>query len=234
MQTLPFSLFRALSWAIIIAMNVLRVIEKLDELNNSGHEKEGEKHLEKWLEEARAEKDWKAELTILGELLGQYRRTLNEECGLQTADKVLKILDEHNMRATGSGATILINAATTMKAFGKTNESIPLFEEAEQTYVACLNKDDYRFAPLYNNMALSFAEVGDIEKAEDYFYRALEHLERIDNSECDRAVTYCNLAEMTENENYLKKAAQCLKEAKKDAYYYFTLSKCKDILGDLI
>ena len=206
----------------------------LDEMNNSGRETEAQAYLEHWLGEARAEGDWKAEMSILSELLGQYRRTLCAEKGIAAAGEAVAMVEQRTMEQSATGATILLNAATTLKAFGKTEESVKLFESVERVYDATLEKEDYRFAGLYNNMAISYAELGRTEEAEDYFYRALEKLEAIENSECDRAVTYCNLAEMTGNDNYLDKAAECLAKAKKDAYYDFTLSKCRGLLGDRI
>lgn len=215
-------------------MDVRRVIYGLDELNNTGREAEGEKYLEKWLKEARAERDWKSEVSILSELLGQYRRTMNAEAAKTAIAQTLQIIDEKGMGESATGATILLNAATTMKCFAMSEKALPIFEKVEEVYNKTLESGDYRFSGLYNNMALVYADLGQTDKAEDYFYRALDELEQIESSECDRAVTYCNLADLTGNENYLDKAVDCFRKARKDSYYDFTFSKCERALNGRI
>ena len=54
---------------------------------------------------------------MLSELMGQYRRSKNEDKGLSAVKDGLRIIREHNMGQTLSGATVILNAATTMKFF---------------------------------------------------------------------------------------------------------------------
>lgn len=217
-------------------MDVRRVIMKLDELNNSGKEAEAKNHLEHWLNEARAEGDWKSELSILSELLGQYRRLGEKENGLQCVEDSLKIIHDRKLEGFTTTATIMLNAATTMKAFGKASESITIFEQVEQLYSKKLTPDDYRFAGLYNNMALSYADIGQYENAEKYFTNAIDKINKIENHENDMAVTMCNLAELYEKMGKDEKAIfDCIEKAyellssqtlPQDGYHAFTVSKC--------
>ena len=64
-------------------------------------------YLEQWLAVCRDKKDWRAELTVLSELLGQYRRRGERDKGIQTVNKVMELLRTHAMGSTVSGATIL-------------------------------------------------------------------------------------------------------------------------------
>ena len=56
-------------------VDVPALIRSLDALYAHGREAEAESFLEKALADARAMGDWRGELSILSELLGQYRRS---------------------------------------------------------------------------------------------------------------------------------------------------------------
>lgn len=217
-------------------LNVPEIIKGLDELNNSGRESEAVTYLEHWLDEARTREDWRAELSLRNELLGQYRRSGDAEKGLRTVNEVLTLLKVHSLGSTVSGATILLNAATTLKCFGRAAESIPIFRHVARVYAEHLDPLDYRFAGLYNNMALSFADVGDFLSAEKHFTLASGILEKCPGTENDRAVTFCNLAELYDTQDpedprintCMEKAWDMLNAPglRKDGYHAFTASKC--------
>ncbi len=219
--------------------NVLSVpllIQEVDELCGAGHEREARDLLESSLAKVRAHSDWRSELTVLSELLGQYRRTGEKDKGLRTVSEALELVRIHGLGRTVSGATVLLNAATTLKAFGHAKESIPVFTHVARVYADNLDPADYRFAGLYNNMALSYDETGDIANAERCFHLALAILEKLDRQANDCAVTWCNLAELygrrdPEDERVgecLEKAWDCLNAPglAQDGYHAFTVSKC--------
>ena len=217
-------------------MDARRVVMALDKLNIEGREDEGARLLEKWRDEAKCEHDEKSELTIVSEMLGQYRRTGEKEKGLLACRDAVDMVYAMSYESTATGATILVNAATTLKAFGKTDESFNLFKKCEKVYEKTLTPDDYRFSALYNNMALTYADLGDFGGASEYFFKALESLEKIDNSDCDRACTWCNLAELYDNfsedeekiNEFMENAFSCLteKNTKKDSYLAYTIDRC--------
>ena len=173
---------------------------------------------------------------MTSELLGQYRRTQEADKGLGAVNHALELIRAHGLGRTVSGATILLNAATTLKAFGHAKDSIPIFTHVARVYADNLDPGDYRFAGLCNNMALSYDETGDTENAERCFRLALAILEKIGGQENDCAVTWCNLAEMygrrdPEDERIgecLEKAWDCLNAPglAHDGYHAFTISKC--------
>ena len=217
-------------------MDVRRVISGLDALNSAGKENEGEAYLERWYEDARAEGDYKSELSILSEMLGQYRKCGSAGKGLDACEKAIAMVEKLGIGQSATGATILINAATTMKAFGKAKESIPIFLSCEETYQKTLEKGDYRMAPLYNNMALSYQDISEYEKAEEYFFKAIDALGGIENCENDKAASYCNLAELYyaqgKDESSVNQMLEnayvllCTPTLRRDSYHSFTLSKC--------
>lgn len=218
------------------ALYVPEIIRGLDALYENGREADAESYLEAWLSRARAAGDWRAELSVLSELLGQYRRSGNEERGIEAVNAALELIREHRMGQTVSGATVMLNAATTMKCFGRAAESIPIFEQVSRVYSNTLDAADYRFAGLYNNMALSFEDAGEYERAEKYFTLALRFLENCGAPKNELAVTLCNMAELYGKQDMEDaRIEKCLDgaweylndpELKRDGYHAFTISKC--------
>lgn len=224
-----------------VSLPVPEIISQLDAFYQSGREAEALRFLSDWLGKARACGDWRAELSILSELLGQARRCADEALGLRTADEALSLIRLHRMGETVSGATVMLNAATTLKCFGRAAESIPIFTHVCRVYAARLDPMDYRFGGLYNNMALSYADTGDREMAEKYFLLAMHIIESCPHPENDLAVTLCNLAELYAAEDMEDpRIASCLDKAwdylnaptlPRDAYHAFTASKCAPCFG---
>ena len=218
------------------AVDVPETIRALDALYAEGREREAESFLEGKLARARQGGDWRAELSMLSELLGQYRRSMNEEKGLAAVNEALALIREHRMGQTVSAATVMLNAATTLKCFHHAGESIPIFTHVARVYADHLDPSDYRFAGLYNNMALSYDETGDLPSAERFFKLALKVIEKTEHPGNDSAVTWCNLAEMYARrdpedpriDECMEKAWACLSDPKlpHDGYHAFTISKC--------
>lgn len=219
-----------------VSLPVRDVIEELDRLYEQGREDEAQGYLESWQEKAAQSGDWRAELSFTSELLGQYRRSGDGEKSLAAVDRALRLIRERRMGQTLSGATVLLNAATTLKCFGRAAESLPVFRHVSRVYADRLDPGDYRFAGLYNNMALSCADVEDYEGAERYFKLALKIMEGCENPGNDMAVSYCNMAEMYAKQDMEdERIEQCMERAwellnddklPQDGYHAFTISKC--------
>ena len=211
-------------------------IARLDALYNAGREEEGGELLERSRAEARELGDWRGELSMLSELMGHYRRSMDEQKGLQAVADGLAIVRERHLGSTVSGATVMLNAATTMKCFGRAEESLPVFRHVARVYADNLAPEDYRFAGLYNNMALSYADVGDAANAERHFRLAMQVISRCPNPENELAVTLCNLAELYDKQDPEDaRIADCMEQAwevlnapslPRDGYHAFTVSKC--------
>jgi tetratricopeptide (TPR) repeat protein len=226
------------------SIDVPAAIRELDGLYNSGREAEAGVCLERFRDEARAIGDWRGELSMLSELLGYHRRDGNREKAMRAVNEALDIIRVHRMGATVSGATVLLNAATTLKAFGRAAESLPIFEHVSRVYADNLDPTDYRFAGLYNNMGLSCEDVGDYPGAERCFRLALGIIPHSRHPENELAVTWCNLAELYDRQDpedprigdCVEQAWACLNAPSlpRDGYHAFTISKCApsfDYLG---
>ena len=212
------------------------LIAQLDALYDTGREAEAGPFLENWLAEARRLGDWRAELSLLSELLGHYRRSKEEAKAVTAVRDALSLIREHRMGSTVSGATVMLNAATTLKCFGRAGESLPLFEQVSRVYGDNLDPADYRFGGLYNNMALSYQDLGRFELAEQCFKHALAAIARCPEPDNELAVTWCNLAELYHAQDPLdERVGESLEQAwshlnapnlRRDGYHAFTASKC--------
>ena len=217
---------------------VPQIIERLDGLFRKGMEEEAGDFLRCWSERAHGMGDWRGELSLLSELMGYYRRTADADAGLDVCGRGMEIIKEHGLANTVSGATVLLNAATTLKAFGKAPESLPIFEHVCRVYQNNLAPDDYRFGGLFNNMGLSYDDVENFEKAEWCFLQAMKTIEQCVQPEYELAVTCCNIAHMYDHQDpedprineYMEKAWDYLNSdhIPRDSYWRFTASKCLD------
>ncbi len=217
-------------------IDVPSIIAQLDKMYEQGDENNAEQFLEQWRERATSLGDWRGELGMLSELLGQYRRSGNKEKGLTAAKDATELIRSHRMADTVSGATVMLNAATTMKCFGEAKASIPMFTQVSRVYSANLDPGDYRFGGLYNNMALSYADIGDTASAERFFKLAMQVISRCRNPENELAVTLCNMAEMYYNRDPEdERVNDCMEKAWEylnspdlpwNGYHAFTVSKC--------
>ena len=218
------------------ALDVPEVIKELDALYENGRDSQAERFLEAQREKASLAGDWRGELSMLSELMGQYRRSKNEEKGLMAVEDGLRLIREHNMGQTLSGATVMLNAATTMKCFGQAESSIPVFSHVCRVYAQNLDPMDYRFAGLYNNMALSCADAGRYEEAERYYQLAMKIMSKLPAGENEIAVTLCNLAELYDRQDHEDmRIGQCMERAwevlntpglPRDGYHAFNIAKC--------
>lgn len=224
-------------------LDVPAIIRGLDALYAQGRESEAQDYLERHLDEARRIGDWRAELSLTSELLGQYRRSMDEQKGLAAVESALELVKAHGLGRTVSGATVLLNAATTLGCFGRNAEALPIFRHVCRVYSDELDPQDYRFAGLYNNMANAHAALGETEEAEKLFYAAIRVMEKLEGGGCEIAVTLCSLAELydaadPEDERIaeaLERAWETLDDPAlpRGGYYAFMASKCLPVFDRL-
>ena len=218
---------------------IRHVIDKLDRALSRGDYAEGMRLLDYWTSEARALGDEDGELSVTSEMLGLSRRVNDREKGLAAIDRALALIDKSGLSDTVSGATVLLNAATTRKHFGDPAGAIPLYRKAESVYLARLDQSDERLGGLYNNFASSLLETGDRKNAEAYYEKALAVMER--NGAAGLlgvAVTSVNLADLYAEGDEpdkdqrinaaLERAWAALEspDAPRDGEYAFVASKC--------
>lgn len=222
-------------------IKVSRVIEKLDKLFSCNDMAGAGRLLEYWRNEAFSLRDKRGELSVVNEQLGYFRKTGEKEKALQAVARSLELIAQLDIWDTVSSATIFLNAATTLKAFGRSEEALPLYENTLAIYRENLPEKDLRFGGFYNNYALALTDLGRYQEAEDCYKAALEIVLPDKKGRLDGAVTYVNMAhlyEVWEEKNQsipvcLEKGLEILndKGIAQNGYYAFVLSKCAPSYG---
>ena len=217
------------------------VIRKLDDCLACENYAEGARVLRYWIEDAKALNDRRGELSVQNEVLGLSRRIGDKPWGLAAVERCLQLIAEIGGEGLLSTATILLNAATTCKAFDQPERALPLYDKAKAVYEKELDKNDLRFAALYNNLATTLTALSRFDEAEKNYRAALCILEQNPDTAPDRAVTLVNLADLyaakeapeTEIENLLLSAFALLEdpETVHDEEYAFVCRKLSEAYG---
>ncbi|MBO7407142.1 MAG: tetratricopeptide repeat protein [Clostridia bacterium] len=232
-------------------IDVQRLLDRLDALLAAKDYNAAEAHLLYWLREAEATADTAAELTVLNELMGFYRKQGDRAQATKYANYALDRYGvDPEFNDTVFFATTCLNAATVCKAFGETERALELYRRCLDLYERRLEPDDLRFAGLYNNMGLALTEAGQYESAYDAFICAVNIQEPLGPSTApDRAITFLNLCDLIDAgympdgnadvdpaeliDRYIEFAYALLMDAQtvKDAYYAFVCEKCAPVFG---
>lgn len=175
-------------------MNIKEILQKSDELFDTGRAKEASQYLEQCLKEAEGEQDWFAGLPILNELMGYYRSISKFDQAWEYALKALEVVLELQLGDTLGGVTTYLNIANIYRATGESEQAIEIYLKVEDTYKKEGLQCDYRLASLYNNISVAFIESGNEEKAMEYGERAIAELKEIPESADAQATAYSNLA----------------------------------------
>ena len=226
------------------AVPVGRIIQKLDEHLSYNDYDSGEKLLLYWLREAENGHDKRGKLTICNELMGLYRKTGKKEKALKSLETALFLVEETGIEDTVTAGTTFVNAATVYKAFGSPEKSLPVFRKAQTIYEKELKENDERLGGLYNNMALTLADLEKYDEAYKYYDKAISVMMKNKNGELEAAITYLNIANALENEKGLENAeseiAKLIEKAyslldtegiPRDGYYAFVCEKCAPTFG---
>ena len=115
-------------------MDTQAFLQQLDDLFATGKEKDAAEHLKKGLAAARAEKDDKAILTVLNELIGFHRAGGRHGESVAAANEAIALCEKMGLSGSATEATVLLNAATAMRAAGKVKEAIPMYEKVLAVY----------------------------------------------------------------------------------------------------
>ena len=224
-------------------ISIDRILSKLDEYLGKNDYAFAEKHLLYWLSEAKNNNDLKVELLVSNELMGLYRKLGRKDDALFCAQNALERIDAEKIGNQVGAATTYLNVATVYKAFSMAENSIPLFEKAKDIYERELDPCDTRLGGLYNNMALSFVDLKDFDKAEELYCKAISVMSQSEEGELEVAITYLNLATArearfglldaeTDINEYLTQAQAILENhTPQDGYYAFVCEKCASVFG---
>ena len=177
-------------------INVARFREKIRECFRKADLKSAGQSLEWWEAEARRMGDDRGLLTVRNEELGFYRNTGETEKAMAAVRESLELLQALELEDRVSGATVLVNAATTLKAFGRAEEGLSLYDRAEEVYLRNGMAEDYEYAALLNNKATSLCDAKRYGEAETCYERAVGILKTEGKHDADIALSLLGLCHL--------------------------------------
>lgn len=218
-------------------IDIQRFITKLDDFFSTNDLKGAGEYLKYWETEAKAIGDPRGLLAVLNEEIGYYRRTNEAEPAIRAVFEAKELLDTNKLTENASGAVIYINMATTLSAFGRSEEGLPFYDSAEKIYTERGLESAYEFAALLNNKATALSKLKRYDEAEDCINKAVEILKAEGKHDGEIAVSLINLAHVIFDrddtayewvEETLDLAWEYINSPRQphDANYAFILSKC--------
>lgn len=175
-------------------MNINQVMMELDKLFSEERIGEVPQFLETHIDEALAENDKNAQLTLYNECIGFYRETGSYDKSIENCHKAIALMEEMGLQGTMPYATTLLNIANAHRAAGRLEESLGFYNQVRPIYMEKLKADDMYFAGLYNNMSLLYQEMGDFAAAKEQLENALAIVTGKEGAQFEVAVTQANLA----------------------------------------
>ncbi|NLL78858.1 MAG: DUF4125 family protein [Clostridiales bacterium] len=205
-------------------MNLEKILQQLDAIHPI---EEVEPFLLEQMEEAKKQGDIHTLISLENEMIGHCRETSQFEKSKEYCKKVLELLQDSNLNGSVAHATTLINVANAYRAAGNLQESLQCFQAVFPLYEGRLEKTDFNYASLYNNLSLLYQEMGDFEKSCEALNHALEIVILYPEARIELAVTHTNLAtsllalgRLDDAQEHLNTAIALFKEDEEKDYHY--------------
>ena len=219
------------------SIQVSRFIARLDSCFDRNDLRAARETLAAWEQEARALQDDRGLLSVLNEAVGFYRRTQKKGRALAAMGECLALVDKLGLQNQLSGATVYINAATTMNFFGQEKESLALYEKAARCYGQNGGTETYEYAALLNNKAAALNALKRYDEAEAHWRQAVEILQKEGRHDGEIAISLVMLAHLTYDrddtatdqvEKLLDEAWEYINSPRqpRDGNYAYILRKC--------
>lgn len=218
-------------------MDIQAVLTQLDTLFSQKKHEQVEGYLTSSLEQALKENDDSSVVTLLNELIGFYRDSGLHTKSMAYGKHLMALLKKMGLEGTIPYATSLLNVANACRAAGELDASLSYYQTVESIYHSQLEKNDFRFASLYNNMSLLYQEKKDYKKSCICLTAALSIVKQYPQAKIELATTHANLAASFLELDDLKQAQVHLMEAgaifeqdeEKDYHYSALLSTWGDL-----
>ena len=156
---------------------------------------------------------------------------------MEAMEESLTLVERLGQTNSLSGATVFVNAATTLSFFGSKEEAIGLYGRAASCFEAEKKTECYEYAALLNNRAATLYEMKRYDEAETDWLSAIQILKAVGFHDGEIAVSLLMLAHLTfdrDGSSY-EKIEALLDEAwdyinsdnqPKDGNYAYILRKC--------
>ncbi len=219
-------------------INPENVLSTLDSYLHKNDYTSAREYLLKSLAEAKSFNDNGAQILILNELMGLYRKIGDRENALDCVNKALIKINDMGVSGQVGSATTFLNCATVYKAFGESERALAFYRKAQEIYEVKLMPTDSRLGGLYNNMALALVDLKEFNEAFILYEKAISIMLCNENGQPEAAITYLNMANAIEAQKGLENACEeidlCLDKAEsllesntnRDGNYAFVCEKC--------
>ena len=225
-----------------MADSIQDIISRLDEFLSRARFADARAFLYESLHRFLSAGDVLSAIGIYNEIMGFERQYGDSVAAVEAADAALTLLDTQGMASSRPAAMIVLNAATVYHSAGLTEGAAMLYDRAEALFGRFYPAGDKAFAGLFNNRAGVYLTPENYPKAEYYYTRALQLLQRYGDV-CDTAVTYFNLAGLYARWPGREADAPAhaalgmrtldIPEDRRDSYYYYTCRKCAAAAAEL-
>ena len=175
-------------------MNISQILQEYDTMFGVKSLPEIEEYLYSKIVEAVSERDDGAVFTLLNEMIGLCRDTMQKEKGLSYAGMLLNLMEKMQLEGSAEYATALLNIANAYRAFGNHGESFLFFSKTLEIYENTYEHTNFAYANLYNNWSLLLQEMGDFEKAAEMLKKAMKVVDSYPEEKIRQAITRSNLA----------------------------------------
>lgn len=159
--------------------------------------KEARECIEYWEAEARRLGDDSGLLTVLNEAVGFYRRSQKKSKALRAMEESLSLVEKLGLTQSLTGATIYINASTTLSFFGREEEGLRLYDKAAVCYLGNNMTETYEYAALLNNKAATLHGMKRYDEAEENWKDAIGILKKVGFHDGEIAISLVMLAQLT-------------------------------------
>ncbi|MBQ9300313.1 MAG: tetratricopeptide repeat protein [Clostridia bacterium] len=218
-------------------ISVHRFIDQMDRCFNRNDMKAARDCLASWEKEARQLGDDRGLLTVLNEAVGYYRRTQRKGKAMAAMRECVALVEKLGLSDSLSGATVYINAATTLAFFQQPEEGLALYDRADACYRALGQTASYEYAALLNNSAAALNALKRYDEAEARWRQAVDILKKEGGHDGELAISLVMLAHLTfdrddtayeQVESLLDQAWEYLNSPNqpRDGNYAYVLRKC--------
>lgn len=218
-------------------MDIQQVLNGLDQLFNNRESDKIEDYLSSHLEQALKEGEVGGAITLINELLGFYRDTSQYDKAEAYCEKLLPFMERAGLKDTVHYGTSCINIANVYRASGRLEDSLAHYQKVFEVYDRVLEKNDFLYASLYNNLSLLYQEMQQFDRASEALQSAMEIVKGYPEAVVELAVTYTNLAASYVKEGKLALAkeasAQALAIFERNLTGDFHYSAALSVAGDI-
>lgn len=214
-------------------MNIQEILSQYDSMFDVESLETIELYLKNNIEMALQQNQLDVAFTLLNEMIGFCRDSMQVDKGLDYCYQLYELLDRLEIEQTYEYATCLLNLANAYRAFGKHTLSQQYFEKCLGIYEQLPFEDLLPFANLYNNWALLYQETNQYQFAIQLLEKALDI---VMDDPIKQAISRTNLAVSLIQNNETEKAFIHLKKAQaifeEDGGEDFHYNACLVALGD--